>query len=154
MESKEIGLFDIINVIFTDKEKFNNLTDFTLKRNYFMLNRIFSIKYPCQGMFFSSLGINEAAVVRAWQSFFIAKGLYGRVPQFVYTKGQKKSADSSSTKKAKFKGQILKEFCLHKHISLKDVEDYLMFFSEDATKEIKSFEKRMSTIKKASDKTY
>jgi hypothetical protein len=140
---KEIGLFDVIKLIFTDKEGFDKLSNITLKKNYFMCNRIFSIKYPLQGVLFSTMNINESEVLRLWRDFFISNKLFGKVPFWVYTKGSKKSADNTKKDK-KVSNQLIKDYCIHYNIDNKDVMDALEFFGDDMEKELKQFEKLIS----------
>ena len=136
---KEIGLFDIIKLIFTDKEKFNSLSDISLKRNYFMINRIFSIKYPLQAMYFSTSGINEAEVIKCWRDFIISKNEFGKVPFWVYTKGSKK-AGAVKEKTKKVSTQLIRDYCNHYNINIKDVNDCLEFFESPMLEELKRYE--------------
>lgn len=140
---KEIGLFDVIKLIFTDKEGFDKFSNITLKKNYFMCNRIFSIKYPLQAVLFSTMNINEAEVIRMWRDFFISNKIFGKVPYWVYTKGSKKSVDNVKKNK-KISNQLIKDYCIHYNIDTKDVIDALEFFEDDMEKELKRFEKLIS----------
>lgn len=140
---KEIGLFDVIKLIFTDIEGFDKLSNITLKKNYFMCNRIFSIKYPLQAVLFSTMNINEAEVIRMWRDFFISNKIFGKVPYWVYTKGSKKSVDNVKKNK-KISSQLIKDYCIHYNIDTKDVIDALEFFEDDMEKELKRFEKLIS----------
>jgi len=129
---KAIGPFDIIKMMFTDVNLFNNLSNLILVKNFFMINRIFSIMFPMQSQCFNNININQAEVIRAWQRFAIAKLGYGKVPFFVYTKGAK------STQEAFKIDDINKEdkeaYCKHYQISLKDFDD-MLYFMHDFTLE-------------------
>lgn len=137
---KEIGLFDIIKMIFTDIEGFNKLSNIILRKNYFMCNRIFSIAYPLQAAYFSMKDINEAEVIRMWRDFFISNNLFGKVPFWVYTKGSKKSNENVKKDK-KISNQLIKEYCINYNIDIKDVRDALEFTKDLMETELKRFEK-------------
>ena len=70
---KAIGPFDIIKLMFTDKESFDNLSDYMLSKHFFMINRIMAIQFPLQAQCFNKLNINEAQVIRSWQFFATSK---------------------------------------------------------------------------------
>lgn len=141
-EIKNLTLWDLFKIIFTDKERLSKVSDITLKRNYFMVNRTFAIKFPLQAAYFSLTGINEAEVVREWQNFIIQKNMFGRVPQWVYTKGSKKSSEKKESKK-EFPNSLLIEYSLHYRIGMKDIKDALEFYHDDMVKELKRFETLM-----------
>ena len=141
-EIKNLTLWDLFKIIFTDKERLSKVSDITLKRNYFMVNRTFAIKFPLQAAYFSLTGINEAEVVREWQNFIIQKNMFGRVPQWVYTKGSKKSSEKKESKK-EFPNSLLIEYSLHYSIGMKDIKDALEFYHDDMVKELKRFETLM-----------
>ena len=140
---KEIGLFDIIKLIFTDKKGFDDLSNIVLRKNYFMCNRIFSIAYPLQASYFSMKDINEAEVIRLWRDFFISNNLFGKVPFWVYTKGSKKT-NSSIKQDKKVSNQLIKDYCIYYNIDIKDVNDALEFTKDLMETELKRFEKLMN----------
>ena len=115
---KAISPFDIIKMMFTDVASFNNLSNLILSKNFFMINRIFSIIFPMQAQCFNNLDINQAEVIRAWQRFATTKLGYGRVPGFVYTKGAKASQEQNKTDDISKEDKEL--YCKHYEISLKD----------------------------------
>ena len=129
---KAINPFDIIKMMFTDASAFNNLSNLILSKNFFMINRIFSIIFPIQAQCFNNLDINQAEVIRTWQRFATAKLGYGKVPGFVYTKGGSASRELSNT------DNIAKEdkeaYCSYYQISLKDFDD-MLYFMHDITLE-------------------
>lgn len=142
--TKEIGLFDIINMMFKDKDTFNSLSDIILRKHYFMINRIFAIKFPMQAVYFSLSHINEASVIRAWQGFIESKDMYGQVPRWIYTKGSKKSSENKE-KKNKVPFKLITEYCKHYNVDIKDVSDALLFFEDDMNNELKRFESLINT---------
>lgn len=150
IKTKRLTHFDIFDYMFTDIEKFQNLTDYVFEQNFFMLNRTISIKYPRQAQFFNKLGINAAAATKFWQYFLNAKEGYGRKPQFLFTKGAKKSSDEQAkTRSDKFDKKLIEEYCRHYHLSLKDFKDMLQFFNEETVEDVLRFEKIHSKSEQA-----
>ena len=141
---KPIGLYDIINMMFTNFENFNKLSDTVLDKNFFLINRVFSIKYPLQAVMFNKLGINTAAVIRSWAMFISSKEGYGRVPYFVYTKGAKKSSVSDTKVQEKIDKGLIYEYCKRYHITLKDFNVLLSIFHNELITDVKRYEKLIS----------
>lgn len=126
---KALSPFDIIKMMFTDKPAFDNLSNLMLAKNFFMINRIFSIMFPLQAQCFNKLNINQAEVIRAWQSFGTLKLGYGRMPSFVYTKGAKASQTKTTVDISKEDKEL---YCKHYNISIKDFDD-MLYFAYDLT---------------------
>lgn len=140
---KAIGPYDIINMMFTNFEGFNKLSNTILDKNFFMINRVFSIKYPLQGALFNKLNINTTGVIKSWAMFISSKEGYGRVPYFVYTKGAKKSADSTS-KTDKLDKELIKEYCKRYKINLKDFDMLNSLYHDELINDVKRYEKLIS----------
>lgn len=127
---KAIGPFDIIKMMFTDKESFDKLSDAILAKNFFMINRVMAIQFPLQAQCFNKLNINTGQVIRAWQQFATAKCGYGSVPNFVYTKtGKSTFVDPDNIDK-----DVKLTYCLHYDTTEKEFADMLYFY-HDATME-------------------
>ena len=136
---KAVSPFDIIKMMFTDVASFNNLSNLILSKNFFMINRIFSIMFPMQAQCFNNLDINQAEVIRAWQKFATAKLGYGRVPGFVYTKGAKASQEQN--KIDNISKEDKEQYCKHYQISLKDFDDMLYFMHDIALEHFNNYVK-------------
>jgi len=137
---KSIGPYDIVKMMFTDRDAFGKLSDITLERNYFMINRIFSIEYPLQAQFFNNVNSNLASVVKSWCVFAAMKFPFGRVPSFVYTRGAKASAELKADEFTIDK-DIKVAYCMHYGISLRDFDDMMMFFTPTTYANVKQFER-------------
>lgn len=126
VKPKAIGPYDIIKMIFTDKDQFNSLSKNILSKNFFMINRIFAIQFPLQANCFNKLSNDSALVIKAWADFACRKIGYGRVPGFVFTRGAKASEDKKEQENdfSVSKDDKIK-YCLHYNISLKDFDDML-----------------------------
>jgi hypothetical protein len=136
--------FDIINLMFTNYVEFNKLSDIILEKNFFIINRVFSIKYPEQAAYFNKLNINMAKVIKAWALFLTSKEGYGKVPYFVYTKGAKKSEQKTKSSENKLDKNLIKEYCKRYHISLKDFNVLKQLFSDELITDVKRYEKLIS----------
>lgn len=141
---KPIGPYDIIQMMFTNNDGFNKLTDIILDKNFFIINRAFAIKYPLQAALFNKLQINTAAVIKSWKNFMNSKEGYGRVPYFIYTKGAKKTTEVKVKTSDNIDKETKKEYCKRYHISLKDYENLKLFFYDELIADVKRYSKLIS----------
>lgn len=75
--------------------------------------------------------------------FISSKEGYGHVPYFVYTKGAKKSANTSS-KTDKIDKELIKEYCKRYKINLKDFEALKSLYYDELITDVKRYEKLIS----------
>lgn len=141
MAVKALSPFDIITLMFTNINEFNSLSDVILDKNFFIINRVFSIKYPMQASIFNKLGINTAQVVKAWARFITTKERYGKVPYFVYTKGAKKSKETQIKKTDNIDTETIYAYCKRYNISLKEYNDLKLIFNDEFINDVKRYEK-------------
>lgn len=140
---KAIGPFDIIKLMFTDKESFDNLSDYMLSKHFFMINRIMAIQFPLQAQCFNKLNINEAQVIRSWQFFATSNCGYGRVPSFVYTKSGKSSfVDPDNIDK-----DLKIAYCLHYDTTMTELNDMLYFYHDATIEHINYFKENIYSQK-------
>lgn len=131
--STKIGLFDIINALFLNKDFIWELTESTATQNIFMINRRMAIKFPMEADFFNRSATNALDVLKFWSDF-----LYNgsRVPKWVYTKSEiakkKKSADDYGLTR-----DMKQSYADVNWLSMKDVDSMLRFFPETAAALIK-----------------
>ena len=144
---KALSPFDIIGMMFKDKESFNKLSNLLLEKNYFMINRVLSIKYPFQAQCFNMTGINLAEVVKAWNFFLSANEQYGKIPGFVFTRGAKKTINKQEVND-EIKKSDIEAYAQHYHLSIKDVQDLKEFNYNALNDDIKNLNKllEMKTI--------
>lgn len=152
---KKISPFDIINYIFTNDVEFNKLSDAILDQNFFIINRIFSIKYPLQAQAFNKLGISTSDVIKFWKIFLNAKESRGRVPYWCYTKGSKR-AQETIEKNVEIKSADVKALAEYYNTQVVDAKVFTDLFPTEATKEldrlkeinsIREMEKQISKVK-------
>ena len=138
---KPVGPYDIIQMMFTNKEKFDKLTDIILDKNFFIINRACAIKYPLQAALFNKTQINTAGVIKSWRNFLTTKEGFGKVPYFIYTKGSKKTTEAKVKKSDNIDKDTIKKYCKRYHISLKDYNNIKSFFSDELTEDVKRYSK-------------
>lgn len=141
---KEIGLFDIIKYLFTDTNKLNELSDITLSRNAFMINRYMSIMYPQQANILQINKINQVEVIKFWGEFL--KVYKGRTPGWVFTKGQKKATEEHESTKTDVSKALIRLYCNYYNLSIKDVENALFFFNKNMLNELNEFNKNIKPL--------
>lgn len=130
---KAIGPYDIIKMMFTDREGFDKLSNLMLSKNFFMINRILSIQFPEQAQCFNRLNIDHANVIKSWRNFCVMKLGYGRVPSFVYTKGAKAS-QAAQAKAVDIDKDVKESYCIFYDISYRDFDD-MAYFNYNMLKE-------------------
>lgn len=138
---KAISPFDIIGYMFQRNNKFDELSNLMMERNFFMINRTCAIMYPLHAQFFNKLGINESHVIKSWRMFLLKQHGYGRTPAFVYTKGSKLTT-SKTLKESPLKDfskELQNQFCMHYHYSLKDFQDMLQFYPDYLIEKLKQY---------------
>lgn len=117
---------NIVDIIFTDKKRWAQVTDKDKETVFFIFNRFMSKKYPKQAQFFNVKGIDLATSMDIWFNF-----LKNEVRQpFWFWKGPTKKKDPAIKD-----WKLLLDF--HKELTLKDV--YLMceIYPKECKEEIK-----------------
>lgn len=131
-------------MMFQNSESFDKLTDAILDKNFFIINRACSIKYPLQGSLFNNININKAQVIKSWRNFLVSKEGYGRVPYFVYSKGAKKTTETIKKKTDNLDKSEIQEYCKRYKISLKDFNSLKTFYNDELIEDVKRYSKLMS----------
>lgn len=140
MAQNDTTLFDIIKALYTNKKEFDEISDFLLDRNSFMINRFISIKYPDKVQCFNISKINTVDVCKFWAEYL--GGQY-RVPSYIYTKGSKRAQETKSTIDKMPSNSLINEFCIYNNINKKDVLNALKMFRDEMITEINSFNKEI-----------
>lgn len=131
---EKISPFDIINYMFTNDAEFSKLSDTILDQNFFIINRIFSIKYPLQAQAFNLLRISTADVIKSWKVFLNAKEKVGKVPHWCYTKGTKRASEQKETL-CEVKNSDIKNIAEYYGMSVQDIKVMADLFPEETLKE-------------------
>lgn len=131
-------LFNIIKVIFNNPKEWKEVSNLDKRKNFFMLNRFFSINYPLQANALQHMRINQVMVIEYWFKFLSSK--FNRTPGWIFTKGVKKNKEEKE-KKLTITNDEINEYCKLNKIDRKMVDDALIHFQNDMISEIKSFTK-------------
>jgi hypothetical protein len=68
-------LIDVVNAIFTRKSEWSKITDDDKEKNFFIINRYMSKKYPVQAQLLNQKSINKISAINLWY-FFILNDRY------------------------------------------------------------------------------
>lgn len=144
---KQIGPFDILKLMFTNRLEFWKISDDILSKNYFIINERMSIQFPMQAAVFNHLKINPVQVVKCWTEFIQKKG-YNSVPGFIFIQGKKKAADTNLVKKKKFPEKTLEEYAWYLKVSIKELRFAFDLYPLEMSNEIEAWEKQKQELEK------
>ena len=149
MKTSQPGLFDYINMLFQQPKKFTELPPYTKGKNFFMMQRFFSINYPIQAQMLNHVKINGAEACQYWCDTL--SRMYNRTPVWIYStlKGTKK-AKQEKKKELVVEETTIAEYCKRTMRARKEIEDAMKYFPDEMTQELKEFEQMLkgSTLKK------
>ncbi len=133
-----IQLFDYIKLVFSrDEKSWKSLKNTDKSRNFFMLNRFMSIKYPVQANMLSHYKINPEAVSDYWHRNM--SSLHSGTPVWVYAKTVKKK--DVEKKLDLTSPEMIKWYCDQNEISKRDFDENVKFFGDNFLSDIRSLEK-------------
>lgn len=120
-----------------NQTEWKKIKDTDKARNFFMLNRFMSIKYPVQASILSHYKINAVSVSDYWHRTM--NTLYSSTPGWIYAKTKKKA---DVEKKLDLpSNEMIKWYCEKNEITRKDFDQNVKFFGEKFVSELKSLEK-------------
>lgn len=133
-----VELFDFVKLSFiaTDKQ-WSELNDSDKSRNFFMMNRFLSIKFPVQVSVLSHMRINAPSTMDYWH--MTLSKLFKSVPPWIYAKTKKKAVEDK--KKNLPSEQMVKWYCQKEEMSRKDYECSVTLFGDEFLEEIRGLEK-------------
>lgn len=134
--------FELIKIIIEEPKSYDNISSLEKKKNFFIINRRMAIKFPLQAHVLQHLKIDEVSVIDSWKIFLQKQ--YNKVPYWMYTKGIKKAQESKENK-TNIKESIIKEFATKNNFDIQSVREALNLFPKEMTKELKQFEKIISS---------
>lgn len=133
-----VALFDFIKILFSKGPEWDKLSDQDKSRNFFMVNRYMSIKFPVQAAHLSHMRINTVEVLNYWHRNLIKT--HSNVPGWVYAKTKKKeSAEKASSYSPS--EDMISWYCQRNEISRKDFDRTIKLFGSTFLDELKSMEK-------------
>ncbi len=138
-------LFDVVKSIFKKKD-WDDVGKNDKVRNFFMINRIMSIRWPIQAHQFNHTKIFPSPVVDWWHGSM--SNYYGKSPNWIFTKtkkkegGEKKKIDFSDYTEAE--SFVMKRF----EISKRELSELKNFFPEKYESWIKEISEQLKSINK------
>lgn len=133
-----IQLFDYTKLMFVaDEKQWKEVTSLDKSRNFFMMNRFLSIKYPVQVAVLSHIKINAPATADYWHANM--GKLYKSVPSWIYAKTKKKEKEAK--KREGLSDEMIKWYCQREEISRKEFEFTCKTFGEEFLEELRATEK-------------
>jgi hypothetical protein len=132
-------LFEIEKIIFQEHSRWKEVTNGDKKKNFFMLNRFFSINYPLQAQVLQHIRSNPVAIIDFWFDFLSKR--YNKVPFWIYTQGVKKSKKTKEKNPVHVSKELIYHYAQVYNIDVKSITDALNLFPEETIKELKQFEK-------------
>lgn len=137
-----IQLFDYTKLVFSKNEKdWENIKDVDKARNFFMLNRFMSIKYPVQANYLSHYKVDAVSVSDYWHRTM--KTLYSSPPGWMYAKTKKKA--DVEKKMDLPSNEMIRWYCEKNELSRKDFDAIVKFNGDKFLTEVKSLEKTLKS---------
>ena len=136
-----MDLFDIVKLIFTNKDKeWDNVSNNDKNRNFFMVNRIMSIQYPIQANQFNRTKINPSKVVNCWHDT-LSQSFKKPPSEWIYAKTKK----TKDTKKENHSNLTeTEDFIREKYkISKREITDLKKFYPDEYYKWINDVSKQI-----------
>lgn len=120
---KEKNFYEIIKSFYNNE--WDEITNKDKIKNFFIINRIFSIAYPLQANLFNHIKIEQSEVVDFWKIFISKK--HKKLPNFIWTKTIKNQKDKN---KNKYKEEVLNFIKEKYQISNREINDLIDFFPQ------------------------
>lgn len=131
-------LFDLIRVMFSDPKKYEKLSNNDKGKNFFMVQRFMSIKYPTTAQSLNRVGANPVAVIDLWQ---LVASRFSKVPGWIYTKTKK---TTSSEKTWKPDPELATIWMQRNSIGERELRECIKYNPEEMKKVFKALEKQVN----------
>lgn len=128
-------LFDVVKAVFS-KTEWQNVSRIDKERYFFMVNRFMSIGLPKQASMFNIKHIPKEHVLDYWNRQL--SKLYSRIPNWIYTKGEKASKEEKT--KVKIDYDLIRFFCEHNKCSISDFNLLLEIDPPELQEELRQLE--------------
>ncbi len=132
-----VELFDLVKIMFSDPNKYQKLSANDRGRNFFMIQRFMSIKFPTTAQQLNRNGINPIAVVDLWQ---LVASRFSKVPGWIYTKTKKVTVE----KQWKPNPEIATIWMQKNSIGERELNECIKFNPEGMKKILKEMEKQIN----------
>ena len=142
VQKPKSNLFDDIKMMFERPDKFEQLSNHEKGKNFFMINRFLSIKFPLQAQLFNNTNINAGEAVQIWSD--ILSPIYSTTPSFIWN-GLKKTKKQKKSKKLHTFNMSTIEFYANLHdLSISEVEKCIEYIGEPFSNMLGDIEIMMS----------
>jgi len=121
-------IIDIANALFTDKNKWKDITDEDKEKFFFIFNRYFSKKYPEKSQLLNLKNVDKVSAFNLWFNYMIDKPY----PKWFWSKSEKLEKSEISEKDYKLLISNLKikesdlDFLIDNHIDF--IKEELKYF--------------------------
>lgn len=121
-------IIDIANALFTDKNKWKDITDEDKEKFFFIFNRYFSKKYPEKSQLLNLKNVDKVSAFNLWFNYMIDKPY----PKWFWSKSEKLEKSEISEKDYKLLLTNLKikesdlDFLIDNHIDF--IKEELKYF--------------------------
>ena len=133
-ESQKMGLFDFIQYVFIESEKFRHIPDNIKNKYFFMTMRRLAIMYPIQTEALSLLHAPNKAVILDYWNKMLSRNTT-RMPRWTYTKAEK----AEKKTKTKIEPDMAMEYIKFHRLSEKDFDFALKLYTKEFEKEVIGF---------------
>lgn len=130
-------LFETINAMFSKREAFEKLTQHERGRHFFMVNRLFAIKYPVQAQFFNHIKIHPGQAVTYWADT-VGK-MFTRTPGWMFVKTKKEKEKKAAAQPVT--DATIRYYCQKNQCSRRDVDDAMKLVGRPFIEELQSIQR-------------
>jgi hypothetical protein len=123
-----MALIDVTNALFKDKSNWNRISDDEKEKNFFIINRFMSKKFPEKSKLLNDKLINKVSAMDTWFIFMLSQPY----PNWFWSKSETKKDKKFTEEEILY---ISKEF----DIELKDIPIILKYYYQSIEDEIVFF---------------
>lgn len=132
-----MDLFELINSMFANRAAFEKTTLHERGRHLFMVNRLFSIKFPMQAQYLNHTKISPGNAVTYWSE--TVGRMFSKTPGWMYVKSKK--AKEAKAKAQPINDATIRYYCYKNQCSRRVVEDAMQLVGEPFIAELLHLQK-------------
>lgn len=132
-----MDLFKLVNHIFSNKtNEWKNIKRSDKAKNFFMINRFFSIQFPIQAQMINRNGIDGAAIVDMWKQ---VGSKFTKTPGWIFTKTKK--VETKKETKKEYSKELIDLYLRVNKIGIDDFNLLIKYHPEEMDKYFERLEK-------------
>lgn len=124
--------------MFDSNSDYSEVTDYTKRKNSFMLNRFMSIKYPIQANLFNFLNTDPVGASDSWRRVTVQ---FKRTPGWIFTKVKK--SPKNNTKEYIPSDEAINLFLTINQIGKREFEEAMKLNRDETVKYLQIIEKEI-----------